>query len=217
MHIPDGFLSIEVIAITYAIAIAFWFIAFRNVKDKIDEKTIPLAGILSAGVFGAQMLNFPIIGGTSGHLLGAFLIAVLLGVYPSIIMMTVIFFIQALFFGDGGITAIASNTLNMGILSMIVGIALYKIIYEKTKNFYLAIGVGSYVSVIVASVLTALVIGLSGIVDLIPVLIVMVGWHSVIAFGEVFITVGVLSYIKKVKSELLKFEKLSPKFLEVKE
>ena len=113
MHIPDGLLSMPVIVVTYAIMIAVVVYSAKKLKN-LPENKIPLLGLFAAGIFAAQMVNFPIIGGVSGHLLGATLVAILLGPYAAVLVMTAVLIIQTLLFGDGGITALGANILNMG-------------------------------------------------------------------------------------------------------
>ncbi len=113
LHIPDGLLSMPVIVVTYAIMIAVVVYSAKKLKN-LPENKIPLLGLFAAGIFAAQMVNFPIIGGVSGHLLGATLVAILLGPYAAVLVMTAVLIIQTLLFGDGGITALGANILNMG-------------------------------------------------------------------------------------------------------
>ncbi len=196
MHIPDGLLSMPMIIITYAITIMGIVYSLRKLKNFPEDK-IPLLGLFAAGVFAAQMVNFPIIGGVSGHLLGATLVAILLGPYAAILVMTAVLIIQTLLFGDGGITAMGANILNMGIVGASLGYATYSKL--KDMNEVIAIGFASWLSVVVGATLTAIEIGLSKSLPFMKVLTLMIGYHVIIGIGEAILT---LFIIKAVKTKL---------------
>src|SRR5690349_21906998 len=125
MHIPDGFLSPEVAAVTGVAAAGAVTHGVRRANATLDERRVPLLGVTAAFVFAAQMLNFPVAGGTSGHFLGAALAAILLGPWLACLVMTVVLAGQAFFFADGGITALGANVLNMGVLgALLVGFGM---------------------------------------------------------------------------------------------
>ncbi|MHA1755016.1 MAG: energy-coupling factor ABC transporter permease, partial [Candidatus Odinarchaeia archaeon] len=189
MHLPDGFLDLTLSLAMFIIAVLFWIPSFYKTNKSITQKNIPLMGILTAGVFAAQMLNFPIIGGTSGHLLGGTLIAVFLGPYAAVVSMTIILLIQALLFGDGGLTALGANTFNMGIIAVFIGFGIYYLLrkYIKgEKGMLTGIFIASWISVILASIACGVELGLSsifpyGLEITIPA---MTFWHIIIGFGE---------------------------------
>ncbi|MCO6041525.1 energy-coupling factor ABC transporter permease [Thermococcus alcaliphilus] len=199
MHIPDGLLSLPVIVVTYAVTIGILAYSLRKLKDFPEEK-IPLLGLFAAGIFAAQMVNFPIIGGVSGHLLGAVLVAVLLGPYAAVLVMTTVLLIQTLLFGDGGITAIGANILNMGIVGAFVGYW----IYSKLKNFNEAFGIAlaSWSAVVLGAFLTSIEIGISHSLPFGKVLGLMVGYHAVIGIGEALITLFVVNALKSKLPEI---------------
>ncbi|MFX1563196.1 MAG: energy-coupling factor ABC transporter permease, partial [Promethearchaeota archaeon] len=116
MHIPDGFLTLLISAALWIVAIVFLALAFWRSNKMLEEKQIPLMATLTAMFFAAQMMNYPIIGGTTAHLLGGPILAITLGPYAALISMTIILTIQALFFGDGGILSFGANVFNMGIV-----------------------------------------------------------------------------------------------------
>ena len=120
MHIPDGFLSPEVALACAVPAAAAVTYGVRRAGVELDERRVPLLGVTAAFVFAAQMLNFPVAGGTSGHFLGAALAAILLGPWLACLVMAVVLFAQAFVFADGGITALGANVLNMGVLGALV-------------------------------------------------------------------------------------------------
>lgn len=193
MHIPDGLLSAPVIVITYAITLAVVVYSLKKLKNYPEEK-IPLLGLFAAGIFAAQMVNFPIVSGVSGHLLGATLVAVLLGPYAAVLVMTSVLLIQTLLFGDGGVTAIGANILNMGILGAFLGYAIYTKLRGMNEGFALALA--SWSAVVLGASLASIEIGLSHSLPFIKVLSLMVGYHAIIGFGEALITVFVVRAVR---------------------
>ncbi|AFL94671.1 cobalt ABC transporter permease, CbiM [Thermococcus cleftensis] len=179
--------------ITYAITIAGIAYAVRKLRNFPEEK-IPLLGLFAAGIFAAQMVNFPIIGGVSGHLLGATLVAIMLGPYAAVIVMTAVLLIQTLLFGDGGITAIGANILNMGLIGAFIGYAVYTKL--KDINETLAMGLASWLSVVLGAALASVEIGLSHSLPFLKVLTLMVGYHSIIGIGEAVLTVLIVHAIR---------------------
>ena len=126
LHIPDGFL-------TLAVSIVFWILtilaigaAVRAVQTSLGEKQIPLVGVLAAAIFAAQMLNFPVAGGTSGHMLGGALAAIVLGPWAAILAMTAVIGVQALVFQDGGLLVMGANIFDMGIMTAVVGYCVFR-------------------------------------------------------------------------------------------
>lgn len=202
MHIPDGFLDLPLIAVTFAITIVFWIIASLKFKGSIGEKQVPLLALVTAGVFAAQMVNFPIVGGTSGHLVGATLISILFGPYAAIVSITIILLIQGFVFGDGGLTALGANVLNMGIVAAFSGYLIYKAITRLHRGTGVALAsafVASWVSIVLGAFVCGLEIGFSsifpyGIGVTVPV---MVGWHVIIGLGEGIITVLILASLMR--------------------
>ncbi|MBN1157107.1 energy-coupling factor ABC transporter permease [Candidatus Woesearchaeota archaeon] len=213
MHIPDGFLSLPVSLILYAVVFVFWVLAFRKSRKVIGEKHVPFLAVLAAAIFGAQMLNFSLIGigGTSGHLLGAVLAAVIFGPYGALIIMTLVLVIQALFFADGGIVVFGANVFNMGIIGAFTGYYIYLLLKKvMKKNIAIPVFISAWLSVVVASFVCSLLLALSGTVSLGRAIIAMVPIHAVIGIGEGIITLGVILFIKKTRPDLLELEKISP-------
>jgi len=199
LHIPDGLLSMPVIVVTYAIMIAVVVYSAKKLKN-LPENKIPLLGLFAAGIFAAQMVNFPIIGGVSGHLLGATLVAILLGPYAAVLVMTAVLIIQTLLFGDGGITALGANILNMGILGAFLGYTVYTKL--KSINEIVAIGVASWLSVFLASVLAAIEIGISKSLPFGKVLTLMAGYHAMIGIGEAILTIIIVQAVRAKLPEI---------------
>lgn len=189
MHIPDGYLS-------FPIAIAFWVfsfavvaLSFHRIKGKslIKRERLPLVAAVTMLVFALQMLNFPIVNGTSGHFVGGVLLAFLFGFEPAVISMATILFVQAFFFHDGGIIALGANIFNMGILAPAIGLKIrdYFFKFNASMQSHLAgLFTGSLAGTLAAAVLTALQIGLSGTVPLIGAIIAMGYYHFFIGIGE---------------------------------
>lgn len=193
MHIPDGLLSLPVALATYAITVAVVAYSLRKLRD-FPEERIPLLGLLGAGGFAAQMGNFPIVGGVSGHLLGAVLLSVLVGPYAAVVVMSAVLLVQTLLFGDGGVTAIGANILNMGILGAFLGYWVYTRL--KRVNELLAIGAASWLAVVLGAALASVEIGLSHSIPFTKVLTLMVGYHALIGVGEAVITLFVVNALR---------------------
>jgi len=208
MHIPDGFLSTEIWVAMWVVSSLVIFYALSKVKGKLKEKAVPLMGILAAFIFAAQMLNVPIGAGTSGHLLGGVLAAVLLGPFAASIVMVAVFVVQGIFFQDGGITALGANIFNMGLIGTILGYYIYKTGHRLTGNALAGAGIAAWFSVVLAASATAIELAISGTADLGIVLPAMAGIHAVIGIVEAGITVAVLAYVLKARPDLMKLEKV---------
>ena len=209
LHIPDGFLSNEVAAITAVLAIAALAIALRVADRGLDDSRVPLLGLVAAFIFAAQMLNFPIAGGTSGHLLGATLAAVLLGPWLACIVMAVVLGAQAFVFADGGITALGANTLNMGVLgALFAGLLLGTAarVLPKTRSAFLAsVGVVSWLAVMLGAAATSIELAASGTVPLATVLPAMLGTHALIGLGEAAISVAAVAAVIASRPDLIAY------------
>jgi cobalt/nickel transport system permease protein len=212
MHIPDGFLNIATVAATSGASAGGIGFALRQAREKLAEKHVPLMGIMAAFIFAAQMLNFPIIGGTSGHLIGAALAAILLGPWAAVLIMTCVLIAQSLIFQDGGLLALGANILNMAIIASISGYYLYRLITGIMGTTRHGILAGSFIaawgSVMLASIACAIELWVSGIVPIHAVLPAMAGWHAVIGIGEGLITVAVLSLVMATRADLLALKRI---------
>lgn len=210
MHIPDGFLSFEVWASLWAVAALILAVAVWKTNKKLGDKHVPLLGVLAAFIFAAQMLNVPVAGGTSGHLLGGVLAAVFVGPLAGSIVMSSIFAVQAIFFQDGGITALGANIINMGLIGTIIGFYIYLAFTKilKKRGIFIGAAVASWFSVVLASAACALELAASGTSPLWIALPAMVGIHSIIGVIEAAITVAVIGFVMKTRSDLLNLPKI---------
>jgi len=208
MHIPDGFLNLPVSLITWMIAIALIVVALNQVQAKYQERTVPIMGVCAAFIFAAQMINFPIPGGTSGHLLGGTLAGILLGPWAGSLVMAVVFIVQAFIFQDGGITVLGANIVNMGLIGTFCGYYLYRSVRltigrDSWRAMAIATAVSAWASVFIASILVAIELALSGTVPLNVALSAMAFWHLLIGIGEALITLVVVSFIWRTRPDLL--------------
>jgi len=198
MHIPDGFLNLPTSTGSIAASLAALQYAARRVRQQLEQRQVPLLGIMAAFVFSAQMVNFPVAGGTSGHLVGAALLTILLGPSTACLIMTAILIIQSLVFMDGGILALGANVLNMAVIAPFSAWAIYRLFYSLPGTASKAAGAfaASWVSVVLAAVGCSLELALSGL-PLKPVAYAMLFWHSLIGLGEGALTTAILLYIWK--------------------
>ncbi|MBO9381059.1 MAG: energy-coupling factor ABC transporter permease [Roseiflexus sp.] len=204
LHIPDGFLNLPISLACWAIAIAIIALAARRAQRDLDERQAPLLGIMAAFIFAAQMINFPITGGTSGHLLGGVLAAVTLGPWGGILVMTAVIAIQALLFQDGGLLVMGANILNMGLITALIGYGLYRSVINQSQPVRLAvIGVAAWLSVMGAALATSLQLWLSGTTPLNIVIPAMMGVHALIGIGEALITVAAVAFIMRTRLEVM--------------
>ena len=212
MHIPDGFLNVATVATTYVASAGGVSYAVKEANKKLREKHIPLMGVLAAFIFAAQMLNFPIVGGTSGHLIGAALAAILLGPWMAVLIMSCVLIAQSLIFQDGGLLALGANVFNMGIIASFSGYYLYRLataVLGDSKRSKLIGGfIGAWGSVIVASVVCAIELAVSGASPMIVVLTAMAGLHAIIGIGEALITVAALSLVLAARADLWQLQKV---------
>jgi cobalt/nickel transport system permease protein len=207
MHIPDGFLSGGVAAMAALVALPAVAYGLRVAGRDLDEERVPLLGVLAAFVFAVQMLNFPVAGGTSGHLLGAALAAVLLGPWLASLVLTVVLVVQAFVFADGGVTALGANVLNMGVLgALLAGFALAGLVrvLPATRSGYLsAVAAVAWLAVMASAGVTSLELAASGTVPLDTVLPAMLGVHAFIGVGEAVITVAAVGAVLASRPDLI--------------
>ena len=207
MHIPDGFVSGEINTAGYVISAAVGALALARARNDLGDRQIPLLGITAAFVFAAQMLNFPVAGGTSGHFLGSLLTAVMLGPLNAFLVNTVVLTIQCLLFADGGLTALGTNIFNMGLIGGIVAYCIFlafkSILRRNRRGFLAASAIASWLSVVLASASCAVELALSSTSPLRVVLPAMVGVHSLIGIGEAVITTVVISMVLTSRPDLL--------------
>jgi cobalt/nickel transport system permease protein len=207
MHIPDGFLSLGVALVCWVLAAVGVGLALWRSGKALGERQVPLMGVLAAFIFAAQMINFMVAGGTSGHLIGGALAAILLGPWAGVLTMTTVVAIQALLFQDGGLLVMGANVVNMAIVSTLVGYGVYRgaVALARGRRWGLFAGgfAGAWLSVVVAAVACAIQLAFSGTSPLGVVLPAMVGVHVLIGIGEGLITVGALAFVAAVRGDLL--------------
>ncbi|MGA7935620.1 MAG: cobalt transporter CbiM [Kovacikia sp.] len=207
MHIPDGFLSLPVIAATWVMSLGLISLALNRVKAEYQDRAVPLMGVCAAFIFAAQMINFPIPGGTSGHLLGGTLAGVLLGPWAGALVMAVVFIVQGFVFQDGGITTMGANIFNMGLIGTFGGYYLFRSIRntigrDKLSGMVVGAAIAAWTSVVVAATVCALELAISGTVPLTVALVAMAGWHVLIGIGEALITLVTVVYIWRTRPDL---------------
>lgn len=209
MHVPDGFLDIGMSIATAVVAAGGVGLALRRARAELDERTAPLAGVVAAFVFATQMVNFPVGAGTSGHLLGGALAAALVGPWTGVLVITVVLFVQALLFADGGLTALGTNITLMGLVGVGVGwlviVAVRAVLPKRLASVPIAAALGALISVPAAAVVFTILFAIGGVAE-VPigtVLVAMIGWHSVIGIGEAVITGLVVSAVVATRPDLV--------------
>jgi cobalt/nickel transport system permease protein len=206
MHIPDGFLDTKTIVATSALSLLGLGRALFVLKTRMPPRKVPLMGLAAAFVFVAQMINFPVAGGTSGHLLGAVLVAVLLGPNEAILVMSVVLIVQCFLFADGGVLALGANIFNMGILATLAGYALYRLVALLVKGWlgmFTAAAFAAWVSTVLAAICCTGELVWSGTVPWPVAFPAMTGIHILIGIGEALITTFVLAAIHATRPDLL--------------
>ncbi|MEJ7689441.1 MAG: energy-coupling factor ABC transporter permease [Nocardioidaceae bacterium] len=209
MHIPDGFIDAPTSVATGLVAAAGVAVALRKAGQELDEKTAPMAGLVAAFIFAVQMLNFPVGAGTSGHLLGGALAAVLVGPWTATLCMSVVLITQSLLFADGGITALGSNITLMGIVTVAVGYAVFRIVIRWAPSSARSVSVAAFLAALVSVPVAATAfvglyeIGGTADIPLSSLLAAMVGWHVLIGIGEAIITGLTVSSVLAVRPDLV--------------
>ncbi|PWH13659.1 MAG: cobalamin biosynthesis protein CbiM [Ardenticatenia bacterium] len=207
MHIPDGFLSMPVALIFWVITVALLLLAIRKTQQQLGERQIPLMGVMAAFIFAAQMINFPIAGGTSGHLLGGVLAAVMLGPWAGMLVMACVIIVQGLLFQDGGLLVMGANIFNMGLVTAALGSLYHGLAARQSKGVRLVVaGVLAWLSVVAGALFTALQLGFSGTSPFAIVVPAMLGVHMLIGIGEGLITMAALAFVMQVRPDLVAAE-----------
>jgi len=204
MHIPDGFLDLKTWGGLAAVSAGTVGWAVARTNKTLGERQVPVLGVSAAFIFAAQMLNFPVAGGTSGHFLGGALAAILLGPASGILVMTTVLLVQCLVFQDGGLTALGANIFNMGVLAVFAGWGTYALLARRNNGTSRAGAfLAGLVSVVLAASACALELAFSGTVPLGVALPAMGGVHVLIGIGEGLITVAALELIFRVRPDLI--------------
>jgi cobalt/nickel transport system permease protein len=206
-HIPDGFLSAPVVVVTAAASAASLAVAAGRSRRRLAEREAPLLGALTAFVFAAQMLNFPLGAGTSAHLLGGVLVATLVGPWSGMLVLFAVILVQALLFQDGGIAALGANTLNMAVIGAGGGFLLYRwvlaLLGGGAPRRALAAGLAALGSTTMVGVAVAVELAASGIVPLGPALVVVGGAHVLVGIGEAVLTGSILALVLRSRPDLV--------------
>ncbi|WP_296752995.1 energy-coupling factor ABC transporter permease [Thiobacillus sp.] len=210
MHIPDGFLSPQTYLPAYAVAAVAWAWAAKGLRETLDETTVPRLAMLTALAYGLGLVMVPIPGGTSGHALGIALLALVFGVRLAFAAYSLVLLLQSLFFGAGGITALAVNALAIGLVGAAAAVATRKLL--KGLGDTVSIGAAAWVSVVVSGLVVAVVLGIQpiiahrpdgtplffpfGLAVTLPAVLIP---HAIIGVGEAVLTVLILRYVKARK------------------
>ncbi|HTS00043.1 MAG TPA: energy-coupling factor ABC transporter permease [Bacteroidota bacterium] len=206
MHVPDGFLDLKTAAATAVLSGAALAVSLRRLNRSLPRKNVPLMGLAGAFVFAAQMVNFPVAGGTSGHLIGGVLVGVLLGPAAGVVVMASVLIVQCLLFADGGILALGANIFNMGVIGSAGGYALYRgvcLLVRGDEGKYLGIVLASWCSTVIAAICCAGELAWSGTVPWSAAFPAMTDVHMLIAVGEALITVLVTFAIGAVRPDMV--------------
>lgn len=213
MHIPDGFLNLGTAAATGVVSAGGIANAVRITGKQLKEKQVPIMGVLAAFIFAAQMLNFPIAGGTSGHFMGAALAAIILGPWAGLLIMSCVLIAQCLIFQDGGLVALGANIFNMGIIGCFSSYFVYrlvvKILPNNSNNKLIGGFLGGWVAIVLAATACAIELAVSGASPMQVVLPAMAGVHALIGIVEGFVTVAVFGAIKATRADLLEPAKIN--------
>ncbi|MYQ77495.1 MULTISPECIES: energy-coupling factor ABC transporter permease [unclassified Streptomyces] len=209
MHVPDGFINAPVSAVAGVVAAGAVAVSLRGARRELNERTAPLAGLVAAFIFAVQMLNFPVAAGTSGHLLGGALAAILVGPYTGVLCISVVLLMQGILFADGGLTALGVNVLDMGVVTTVVAYALFRglvgVLPRTRRSMTAASFVAALVSVPAAACAFTLMYWIGGTTD-IPigkVFTAMVGVHVLIGIGEAVITALTVGAVLAVRPDLV--------------
>ncbi len=223
MHIPDGFIPLWQCAIYWTIAIIFLIFAFRWGRKNLSEKTIPLMAVLAAGIFAIMSMNIPVPFGSSGHMVGAAMVAIIfMSPWAAVLVIALVLMVQGIFFGDGGITTMGANIINMGVCGGFVGFYMFKTLYNPHMGSdgeikgsgllgnrkWWSIGIASWVAIFLAAVLAAIEMALAGTFPLGLGLLYMGGFHAMIGIFEAIITVIVIASLERVRPDLLAWNKM---------
>lgn len=204
MHIPDAFIPFPQAIVYWVIALIFIALALRWARRSMGEERVPLVAVLAAGIFAIQALNIPIPWGTSGHMVGAALAAIVLGSpYAGVFVLTLVLLVQGFIFGDGGITVMGANIINMGVVGGFVGFYGYQAVHQLAGNTYVAAFVAGWASLFISAVLCAVELAVAGTFPLDLGLLFMGGYHAVIGVIEGGITAVALYLITSARPDIL--------------
>ena len=208
LHIPDGFIDVPTSALFGFLTVVLLALALKRAKGQLDDRVAPMAGLASVFIFAMQMLNFPVAAGTSGHLVGAAIGAVLIGPWAAALALTVVLAVQALFFADGGLIALGLNVFNLAFVAVFVAwgvfLILKKVLPANKTGLLIATGIGAFVSVPVSALVFSLQFALGGTeaISASTVTAAMVSVHLLIGIGEAIISVLTVSAVIAARPDL---------------
>ncbi|QLI99960.1 PDGLE domain-containing protein [Streptomyces sp. NEAU-sy36] len=210
MHVPDGFIDAPTSAVTGVVAAGALAVSLRGARRELgEERTAPLAGLVAAFIFAVQMLNFPVAAGTSGHLLGGALAAILVGPYTGVLCVSVVLLMQGVLFADGGLTALGVNITDMALVTTVVSYAVFRgllaVLPRKRRSVTVASFAAALVSVPAAAVAFTLIYAIGGTTDVSigKVATAMIGVHVLIGIGEAVITALTVGAVIAVRPDLV--------------
>ncbi|MEU0604026.1 energy-coupling factor ABC transporter permease [Streptomyces sp. NPDC006393] len=209
MHVPDGFINAPTSAAAGVVAAGALAVSLRGARRELDERTAPLAGLVAAFIFAVQMLNFPVAAGTSGHLLGGALAAILVGPYTGVLCVSVVLLMQGILFADGGLTALGVNITDMAITTTVVAYAVFrglvKVLPRRRRSVTVASFAAALLSVPAAAVVFTLIYAIGGTTDVSigKVATAMIGVHVLIGIGEAAITALTVGAVIAVRPDLV--------------
>jgi len=208
MHIPDGFLTPAVAALGWAIALVMIALALRQTRRQLDDRMVPMMGVLAAFIFAAQAINFPVAAGTSGHLIGAALAAIVLGPWAAMLILTAVLAVQGLLFQDGGLVVMGWNIVNMGVIAAFSGyltLTLARRLAGESRTGTLAASFAAgWISVVLASVACSIELAASGTSPLALAVAAMGSVHALIGIGEGLITSAAVGLLLAARPEVLR-------------
>jgi cobalt/nickel transport system permease protein len=204
MHIPDAFIPIWQGAIYWIIALVFVALALRWAKNEMSEEKIPIVAVLAAGIFALQSFNLPVSMGTSGHLVGGALAAIVLGSpFAAVFILALVLIVQGVLFGDGGITTMGTNIINMGVIGGFVGFYSFKGLMGITKNMPISAFLAAWLACLIPALAASVEMFVAGTFPLVAGMMAMGIYHAIIGVVEGFVTVGVIYLIMNVRPDLV--------------
>ena len=213
MHIPDGMLEARTWIPAWLGSAGVLAYGIRRIRQTLSDGTIVMMAVMAALIFALQMLNFPVAGGTSGHFAGGAAAAIVLGLWPAMLVVAAVLVVQALFFADGGITALGANMLTLAVIAPVVGWTVYRAVTRISESRPARLGAAfaaAWTSCVTAALTVAIMLWLSGRAPLAPALGAMGLWHALIGIGEGVITAGLVGYLLAVRPDLLERETRTP-------
>ncbi|NYT05150.1 MAG: cobalt transporter CbiM [Methanomicrobiales archaeon] len=204
MHIPDAFIPLSQSLIYWVIALIFIGLSLRWARQELTDEKVPLIAVLAAGIFAIQAMNIPIPFGTSGHMVGAALAAIVIGSpFAGIFVLTLVLIVQGVLFADGGLTAMGANIINMGVIGGFVGFYGYNTMMGISRNMYISAFLAGYLSLLVSALLCAVEMAFAGTFPLVPGLVSMGTYHAVIGIIEGGITAIALYMIASARPDIM--------------